>query len=411
MYFNAETQARVLGRLHFALRDDGVLFLGRSELLLAQDGLFRPIEPAQRTFVKVDKPRAARGGSRIASAVNGGDDGRGEAALRDSALDASSVAEVIVDADGAVWVINERAAETFALGAPDVGRPLQDLELSYRPVDLRSNLQEAYSERHGVLLSGVRYGGADDQERVFDVRITPLYDQGALLGASIAYTDVTAADALRDDLQRSKAELENAYDELQATVEELETTNEELQSTNEVLETTNEELQSTNGALETINEELRAANEDLETTNDELRLRRLELKEADAFVQTILTGMGVVVVDRDERIQVFNTRAEDLSGARFDDVHGRPLESVDTGLPVERLRIGIRAALAGQQQRGDEVLDATGGRGRVVRCRVSFLPLTLDAERAPSGAVVLMKEISTGDARQGDDGPDRAPAA
>ena len=34
MYFNAETQARILDRFHFALRDDGYLFLGKAEMLL-----------------------------------------------------------------------------------------------------------------------------------------------------------------------------------------------------------------------------------------------------------------------------------------------------------------------------------------------------------------------------------------
>ena len=34
MYFNAETQTRILARFHFALKDDGILFLGKAEMLL-----------------------------------------------------------------------------------------------------------------------------------------------------------------------------------------------------------------------------------------------------------------------------------------------------------------------------------------------------------------------------------------
>ena len=41
MYFNAETQARILRRLHFALRDDGFLFLGKAEMLLTHA---RPVQ-------------------------------------------------------------------------------------------------------------------------------------------------------------------------------------------------------------------------------------------------------------------------------------------------------------------------------------------------------------------------------
>jgi two-component system CheB/CheR fusion protein len=36
MYFNPETQSRILAQLHFALRDSGFLFLGKSEVLLTR---------------------------------------------------------------------------------------------------------------------------------------------------------------------------------------------------------------------------------------------------------------------------------------------------------------------------------------------------------------------------------------
>ncbi len=42
MYFNAETQAQILNRLHFALRPDGVLFLGKAEMLLEPRRLVPP---------------------------------------------------------------------------------------------------------------------------------------------------------------------------------------------------------------------------------------------------------------------------------------------------------------------------------------------------------------------------------
>jgi two-component system, chemotaxis family, CheB/CheR fusion protein len=53
MYFNAETQARVLGRLHFALNPSGVLFLGQAEMLLSHTTLFQPIDLERRFFRKV----------------------------------------------------------------------------------------------------------------------------------------------------------------------------------------------------------------------------------------------------------------------------------------------------------------------------------------------------------------------
>ncbi len=53
MYFNAETQAQILNRMHFALRPDGVLFLGKAEMLLGHTAYFRPVELKRRFFKKV----------------------------------------------------------------------------------------------------------------------------------------------------------------------------------------------------------------------------------------------------------------------------------------------------------------------------------------------------------------------
>ena len=43
MYFNAETQGRVMNRLHFALKGTGYLFLGRAEMLISHARLFTPV--------------------------------------------------------------------------------------------------------------------------------------------------------------------------------------------------------------------------------------------------------------------------------------------------------------------------------------------------------------------------------
>jgi two-component system CheB/CheR fusion protein len=56
MYFNAETQARILSRLHFALAPTGVLFLGKAEMLLSHTELFQPIDLKHRVFRKVARP-------------------------------------------------------------------------------------------------------------------------------------------------------------------------------------------------------------------------------------------------------------------------------------------------------------------------------------------------------------------
>jgi two-component system, chemotaxis family, CheB/CheR fusion protein len=398
MYFNAETQTRILARFHFALNDSGILFLGKAELLLTHANLFSPVDLRWRIFAKV--PRLSLR-DRLLLQTQAGDVEASnhltrQVRLREVSFDTAPTAQVVVDLNGHLGLANERARALFGLNPRDLGRPFSDLELSYRPVELRSLIEQAYAERLAIARSGVERRLSDDAVQYLDVLVQPLLDNGGLLlGVSITFTDVTPFRRLQQELERSTHELETAYEELQSTNEELETTNEELQSTVEELETTNEELQSTNEELETMNEELQSTNEELQTINEELRQRTEELNRTNAFLQTILTSLrsGVAVIDRGFNTLIWNRRAEDLWGLRSDEVRGQSFVNLDIGLPIEPLRGPIRACLLGETNHQEVVLDATTRRGRAIRCRVEFTPLT-SPEGERQGVFLSMEELS-----------------
>jgi two-component system CheB/CheR fusion protein len=314
--------------------------------------------------------------------------------LREAAFEISGGGQIVLDANGAVVMANEAARRMFGLGVNDFGRPIQDLELSYQPVELRRHLDMLSKDLRPIEIKSLAWG-AGDHERVLDVRLAPLVSGGALLGSSVSYVDVTAAHKLQQEVTTSKRELEQAYEELQSTVEELETTNEELQSTNEELETTNEELQSTNEELETMNEELQSSNEELETMNEELRHRTLELNDINAFMDTILTnvGLAVLAVDRKQHVQIWNGRARELWGLTADEVEDLHLQSLDIGLPLENLKSQLRTMLDGQSPHEEVVLEATNRRGRAFQCRVTLLPLKSDSDGTVSGAIMMMEPV------------------
>jgi two-component system CheB/CheR fusion protein len=301
---------------------------------------------------------------------------------------------MVVDTNRSLVLANECARSLFSLNPRDLGRPLQDLEISYRPVDLRSLIEQAYAERRIVRLDTVERRMLDGSAQYYDVQVAPLQDNGGgTLGVSITFTDVTQCQRLQEQLVRSNQEIETAYEELQSAHEELETTNEELQSTNEELETTNEELQSANEELETMNEELQSTNEELQTINDELRGRTEELNRANGFLQTILTSLraGVVVVDRQLKVLIWNRRAEDLWGVRADELQNRSLLDLDIGLPVDQLP--IPSFLAGKSDYYEVVLDAINRRGKAIKCLVTSTPFVgLGGDR--QGVVLMMEEVT-----------------
>src|SRR4051812_43361784 len=132
MYFNSEQQARIVQRLHFALNPSGVLFIGKAETLWSHSSLFQATDLKRRFFRKVssdvllDRPVNP-------PFTSSGWDEPGAARLRDEALLHGPVAQVVVDRHGLLALANERADALFGVGPRDVGRPFQDLELSYRP--------------------------------------------------------------------------------------------------------------------------------------------------------------------------------------------------------------------------------------------------------------------------------------
>jgi two-component system, chemotaxis family, CheB/CheR fusion protein len=363
IYFTPETQSQILSGFHFGLREDGYLFLGKAEALAARSSLFAPIDLNRRVFAKV--PGAARRRPLVVA-----DDGElsthdGEdAIIRNAGFDAAPVAQMIVDTDGRLSLANLEARNIFGLTARDLGRPLHELEVSFRPVELRSRIAQAYEGRHAITLREVEWRVGSDV-RYVDVQISPLLaSTGETLGVGITFADVSRYRLLQEAIQESRGHLETAYEELQSTVEELETTNEELESTNE----------------------------ELEAMNDELNLRTFALNDSSNFFEAVLGGLqaGVIVVNGSFEIRAWNTGARDLWGLTAEETLGEHFLELDIGLPVQELHDAMRTALAdgGLPERIE--VQAVTRRGRKITCRIALTPLVGGQDGAR--AVILMMQ-------------------
>ncbi|HTE54599.1 MAG TPA: CheR family methyltransferase [Kofleriaceae bacterium] len=395
MYFNVDTQARVLARLHFSLEDSGYLFLGRAEMLLSRSQAFTPIELRHRIFAKAPAGPGwtdRRGALSPVSRRRDEDPAR-NARLREAALEASPVAQVVLDPTGRIGVINHKAILLFNLSSSDLGKPIQDLELSYRPADLRSMMDEALASRLPVHRQNVEY--KDGRGGLYlDVAVAPILRNGLLVATAITFTDVSHHHKLQENLQRFSENLETAY--------------EELQSANEELETTNEELQAANEEMETINEELRSANEELEGANQALRMHEGELNQANGFLNAVLSSLraGLAVLNEDLIVGAWNDLAVEMWGLRAEEVVGRAFVALDIGLPVGDLIGPIRAFIAqpnGKNESRDLIMKAVNRRGRSFDCRLVISRLAPDGERG-KGVCILMEDLTAraGESRQGE---------
>lgn len=410
MYFNADAQRRILARFHFALKDTGYLFLGRAEMLLTHSHLYTPADLGHRVFAKVPKNNLR---DRMVILTQAGDEMAGNqlgqyVSLREKALDASFTAEIVVDRKGNLSLFNNPAVALFNLYAKDLGRPLQDLEIGRYPLDLQSLINRAQDDHQAVTVQDVKRTLGDGQIQYLDVRAVPLEDrEGFPQGTAVSFLDVTVQHQLREEmeewrqrlastseeLQTSNEELETTNEELQASNEELETTNEELHSAIEELQTTNEELQSTTEEMETVNEELQSTNEELQAMNTTLRQRTMDGERLNAFLESILATIetGVIVLNEDMHVLLWNQVAADQWGLRADEVRNQPFLSLDIGLPVRMMKRPLLRFLGAAEGEARLTLAAVNRRGKAVQCLIRCRGLYLDAAGSRKGVVLFVE--------------------
>ncbi len=388
MYFTAEAQRQVLANFHFALKPQGYLFLGKAESLVTRTNLFRTVDLKSHVFEKSGNSAEAR----LVPDPPNRREVQMTRSLLESALDVAPVAQLVVDADENLVFANQKARATFGIGTVQFQRPLRDLDVSYRPLELRSLIAKVLTDRQPLTVRSVEHrAGAGSDLAHLDVTLAPFRELGTA-GVLVIYAPVGHVKVLQDELERAQREVQTAYEELQSVVEELETTNEELQSTNEELETTNEELHSTNEELETMNEELQSTNDELGTVNHELRGRSGELDGVNRFLQSILRSFdaAVVVVSPELEVRAWNEQAEELWGLRTAEVAGQHFLHLDIGLPSDQLRQPIHDSLGPDAPTSEVTVDAVNRRGRAIRCRIAVSPL-LSAGEDPDGVMLVMR--------------------
>lgn len=127
--------------------------------------------------------------------------------------------------------------------------------------------------------------------------------------------------------------------------------------------------------------------------NDELRHRSDELNEMNTFLETVLTtiGVAVIVLDRNQQVQIWNGQARELWGLLPEEVEGQHLLSLDIGLPMSKVKPQVTAVLSGRSDREQVVLKATNRRGREFQCQVTLLRLGPTHDDGAAGAVMMME--------------------
>ena len=159
-----------------------------------------------------------------------------------------------------------------------------------------------------------------------------------------------------------KQKLKLTEESLQSTVDELETANEELQSTNEELISSNEELQSTN-------EELQSLNEELYTINAEYQKKIEELTCFNEDMNNLLNNvgsLGMLLLDDNLNIKRFTKDINNVINIKPSDIK-RPISDISLNVGYDNLIDDIKDVSKTNQVKEREIKDKINNKWYLIK--------------------------------------------
>ena len=329
IYFNADLQGKALSILRFALRDDGLLFLGRSETVNQQENLFGAVDRRARIYRPRGKSmpstpgRLLRGKLSQIPAAPKSPEKTFERVFLSALADRYGPAMLI---DAGFHILHSHGEVQrlvrFPSGSPEMN--LAQLIVPELASEVLTTLHRARRRQTPSHSRWRRIASQDDQ--TWRLAIQPVGEQldhelflivfeQAARGREPHGEPETTAPSASTDLSLEQ-ELAVTREHLQTLLEEMAASNEEMQALNEEVQAANEELQATNEELEASNEELQATNEELVSVNEESLAKSAELAAINSDFESVYNTLDfpILVFDTD----LFLKRANGTALRAFD---------------------------------------------------------------------------------------------
>jgi two-component system CheB/CheR fusion protein len=383
MYFETGIHKQLLSLLHFALVENGHLFLGSAESIGQEEDLFEVVSRKWRIYRRVGPTRhdrvrfpttlAQASGQPLVPLPRRADAGRLGTLAQQMLLERFVPACVLIDRTHEILYF---AGPTQLYLRQPTGVPTQNLLSRLRSglePRLRAAIRKALADGGQAVVTGARVRRGGTWRRV-RVTAEPLKASQALDGlVLVSFVDAAEPDAATPGapalpgepdetvLWQLEDELKSMREELHDSLEELQGSNQELRVANEEVMSVNEELRSSNEELETSKEELQALNEELTTVNTELKDKVLELEQTNNDLDNLLTSSNIATLFLDTRLHVRRftpaaTRLFDLTPAAI----GRPIDDVAARSTDPDLLRDARTVLATLTSVSKEIQDRDG---------------------------------------------------
>jgi two-component system CheB/CheR fusion protein len=366
IYLDPFLQKKALTTFHYALKNHGVLFLGKSETASQVPTLFEQLVKHFKIYVK----RAA-----IAPFVTPSFE-RTETLQQEklpyvkkkivTEPDYQKIASDIIFSKytPAGVIINDHKeivhfhGDTTPFLQPPPGKPNFNLYKMVREglaFELRNALLKAKNNNETALKENIPVKG---KEYLVNIEVIPLNNSTETYFLILFHKNMLPLDEKQRANQKKTAdqeriiqleqEIEQMREDIRRVTEDQEAANEELQSANEELLSNSEELQTLNEELETSAEELQSNNEELITVNDELMDRQEQLVMARLYSEAIVETVRepLIVLDRSMRVKSANAAFYRFFRVNEHDIEGRLIFDLSAGQwNIKDLREGLQGVI------------------------------------------------------------------
>ena len=373
IYLIPEIQKKMLLLFHYALNDDGFLFLGNSESITNVISYYNVVEKKGKIFqrkeplisvvekerffpplieykYKTDYQKGPRPHEKISY----------NEIIENFLLKEYAPPAVIITKDYEILYFHGRTGEFLEPSIGDARLNILDMARAGIRLELTTAIRKAISTKKDVIYKNLRIktnGTHVSLNLIVKPILEPPLMEGLLMvlfekiltkpkEESIELKLESIDDLTKQRIKQLEDELSSTKQYLQTTIEELETSNEELKSTNEELQSSNEELQSTNEELQTSKEELQSVNEELMTVNAELEAKIKDLSMLNNDLANLMesTEIGTVFLDIDLNTKRFTPAATKILNLINTDI-GRPIQHISSNLKYDNLLTDIQEVL------------------------------------------------------------------
>ena len=370
IYLNIEAQKKVFSIFHYALIDEGVLFLGSSESLGEYAEAFEVIDRKNKFFnrknlqpdkmpqlgYKIQDPLPTIKTAEVPILKKVQQDNLAMITQR-LLLSNYTPACTIIDNKGDAVYFSGNTGKYLQPSPGEASLNIVDMAREGLKTAIRAIILKARKSKKLEATTNIKVK-TNGNFQTIKLTIRPLNnsesDNGYLM---IIFEDVDTiiekpAKVIKEasenvsEVNALQQELDTTKEYLRSTIEQLEVANEELKSSNEELQSSNEELQSTNEELETSKEELQSVNEEIVTVNTELQGKIDELAQSYDDMNNLLasTEIGTIFLDDTLKIKRFTPSMSKIINLIQNDI-GRPVEHLSSNLDYDTLVADVKNVL------------------------------------------------------------------